>query len=70
MLKNILKLAGAVELSKHDQKSMNGSGPLKPSKGCCNPANDCCTPCPTAECPGWGNSSCQFLYTTGGFCCI
>ena len=71
MLKNILKLAGAKELSKFDQKSMNGSGPLKPSNGgCCNPTNSCCTPCPTPTCPGWGNSSCQYLYTSGNLCCM
>ena len=71
MLRDILNLTGASELSKIDQKSMNGSGPLKPTKGCCDPANDCCIPtsCPTPSCPSWGNTSCQFLYSSGS-CCI
>lgn len=76
MLKDILKLAGAKELSKYDQKSMYGSGPLKPSGGCCNPGNDCCVPndgC-DIDCATWGSSSCQFLYSDPNTfpvpCCI
>ncbi len=70
MLRDILKLAGTKELSKYDQKSMNGSGPLQQSKGCCNPALTCCTtnPAPWACSSAWGNSSCQFLYSNG--CCV
>lgn len=56
MLKNILKLDGAHQLSKNEQKSIKGSGPIKAI----------CPPEPPI-CPE-GNPDCQELIDYNVFC--
>ena len=56
MLKNILKLDGTQQLSKDEQKTIKGSGPIKAL----------CPPEPPV-CPE-GNSDCQELIYFNTFC--
>jgi len=66
MLKNILKLNGAKQLTKGEQNEILGGGRLK-KRGCCDPANDCCVPqpipdtCARAGCAS-NDPNCQYAY--------
>ncbi len=68
MLKSILKLDGAQELNKSEQKSINGGG--RPGS-CCDPELHCCTfgdsPHATGQCcyPSW-TGPWGVCFSTGG----
>jgi hypothetical protein len=65
MLKKILNLKGAQEISRSEQKNINGGGPGN-HQICCNPASACCVVNP--KYPQY--SSCQFIAATIAQGCI
>jgi hypothetical protein len=63
MLKNILNLNGSLELTRNEQKKVNG-GSLN-AQNCCDPSKACCNPKPFGS-----TSGCQWIFAVPGQGCV